>query len=39
MLLFQMAEIDCSAHANVSRWLGQCYERPALARARVAGEG
>lgn len=39
MLLFQMADIDCSEHRNVSRWLGACYEREALARARVIGDG
>lgn len=39
MLLFGMVGIDASAHTHVSRWLEQCYARPALARAQKVGEG
>jgi glutathione S-transferase len=37
MNLMQMVKIDCSAHANVQRWLDVCYARPALARAQARG--
>jgi glutathione S-transferase len=37
MNLMQMVQIDCSAHANVQRWLDACYARPALARAQARG--
>ena len=35
MLLLEMVGFDLSAHANVGDWLGRCYAREALARARA----
>ena len=35
MLLLEMAGFDLSNHANVTDWLGRCYARPALERARA----
>ena len=35
MLLLQMVGFDLSAYGNVSRWLENCYARPALARAQA----
>lgn len=35
MLLFNMIQLDCSEHVNVTRWVDACYARPALARAQA----
>ncbi len=36
MLLLEMVGFDLSGYANVSDWLGRCYGREALARARAS---
>jgi len=35
MLLFELIEFDTTPWQYVSRWITQCYERPALASARA----
>lgn len=35
MLLMPMVGFDVSSYGNVSAWMGRCYARPALARARL----